>query len=120
MKIKLTIDQGESGLDGTDLLPPPAVPAIRDVLAIDAIAKALFATPPGTSWLIATGTLTNIAQLVIKYPKLIEHIKGLSIMGGAIGGDFTTAPMGKVGSVERFGNWTPFAGEFYVQVPYVF
>lgn len=31
-------------------------------------------------------------------------------MGGAIGGNFTSAPMGSIkGQGERFGNWTPFA-----------
>ncbi|KAI9745244.1 MAG: Uridine nucleosidase 1 [Claussenomyces sp. TS43310] len=100
---------GESGLDGTALLPPPAMPAIRDVPAIDAMADALLATAPRTSWLVATGTLTNIAALFIKYPQLEQHIKGLSIMGGAVGGGFTNAPLGHVGNEERYGNWTPYA-----------
>lgn len=102
---------GESGLDGTALLPRPLVPAIRSVSAIDAMAKSLFATPLHTAWIVATGTLTNIAQLIIKYPALVHHIKGLSIMGGAIGDYFTDAPLGKVDATERFGNWTPYAGE---------
>jgi hypothetical protein len=103
---------GESGLDGTLLLPAPSLPAITSTAAIDAIAAALLATPLHTSWLVATGTLTNIAQLFDKYPILVYHIKGLSIMGGAIGNSFTSAPLGRVGTVERFGNWTPFAGKF--------
>jgi uridine nucleosidase len=102
---------GESGLDGTSLLPPPSVPAITSTAAIDAIAAALLATPLHTSWLVSTGTLTNIAQLLEKYPILVHHLKGLSIMGGAIGNSFTTAPLGRVGTVERFGNWTPYAGK---------
>jgi uridine nucleosidase len=102
---------GESGLDGTLLLPPPSVPAIKSIAAIDAIAAALLATPLHTSWLVATGTLTNVAQLFDKYPILVHHLKGLSIMGGAIGNSFTSAPLGRVGTVERFGNWTPYAGK---------
>jgi inosine-uridine nucleoside N-ribohydrolase len=102
---------GESGLDGTLLLPPPLFPAITSTAAIDAIAAAVLATPLHTSWLVATGTLTNIAQLFDKYPILVHHLKGLSIMGGAIGNSFTTAPLGRVGPVERFGNWTPYAGK---------
>jgi len=40
---------------------------------------------------------------------------GISIMGGAVGGGFTDAPMGKVkGEGERFGNWTAYA-EFNVR-----
>ncbi len=103
--------KGESGLDGTLLLPSPSVPAITSTAAIDAIAAALLATPLHTSWLVATGTLTNVAQLFDKYPVLVHHIRGLSIMGGAIGNMFTTAPLGRVGTAERFGNWTPYAGK---------
>lgn len=48
------------------------------------------------------------------YPDLAGHVKGLSIMGGAVGNGFTNAPMGKVdGEGERFGNWTAYA-EFNV------
>jgi uridine nucleosidase len=69
--------------------------------------KALIATKKQTAWLVATGTLTNVALLFQKHTDLAEHLKGLSIMGGAIGGKFTNAPMGKVkGEGERFGNWT--------------
>lgn len=76
--------------------------------------RALIATPPNTAWLVSTGTLTNIGLLFQKYTDLAAHIKGLSIMGGAVGNNFTDAPMGKVkGEGERFGNWTAYA-EFNV------
>jgi len=74
------------------------------------MAAALIATPINSAWLVATGTLTNIAQLFTEYPSLVYHIKGLSIMGGAVGDSFTDAPLGIVHSRERFGNWTPYAG----------
>ncbi|KAF2637207.1 Inosine/uridine-preferring nucleoside hydrolase [Massarina eburnea CBS 473.64] len=105
---------GESGLDGVTLLPQPIAPAATDVNYLEAIYKALIATPPNTAWYVATGTLTNTALVFQIYPDLAEHIKGLSIMGGAVGGKFTNAPMGKVGGEgERFGNWTAYA-EFNV------
>ncbi|XTI93985.1 Inosine/uridine-preferring nucleoside hydrolase [Cenococcum geophilum] len=101
---------GVSGLDGVTLLPEPVQPAIEDVSFLDAMYHALATTPANTAWLISTGTLTNIGLLFQKYPYLAVHIKGLSIMGGAIGGGFTDAPMGKVkGEGERFGNLTAFA-----------
>lgn len=106
---------GESGLDGTDLLPQPLTPAIRDVSAVDAMAKALKAEPAGTAWLVATGSMTNVAMLFAKHPELVGHIKGLSIMGGAIGGGFTTAVYGVVDNIARIGNWTQFA-EFNIFV----
>lgn len=101
---------GESGLDGTTCLPVPTVPAVEDTSAIAAMYSALAATPPGTAWLVATGALTNIALLFAVYPSLAAHIAGLTIMGGAVGGGFSDAPMGTVaGAGERFGNWTPWA-----------
>ncbi|PSN68014.1 Inosine/uridine-preferring nucleoside hydrolase [Corynespora cassiicola Philippines] len=101
---------GESGLDGVTLLPQPIEPAATDVDHLEAMYKALIATPPNTAWLVSTGTLTNIGLVFQKYPDLAAHLKGLSIMGGAIGGGFTNAPMGKVkGEGERFGNWTAYA-----------
>ena len=76
--------------------------------------------PPGTVWVIATGALTNIALLFAAFPELVEHIAGLSIMGGAIGGNFTDAPMGKFDPVtkewkERVGNVSMWA-EFNIYV----
>ncbi|CAK3883824.1 Inosine uridine-preferring nucleoside hydrolase [Lecanosticta acicola] len=101
---------GESGLDGTSCLPTPTVPVRTDQTAIEAIYKALIGQPPGTAWLVATGCLTTTALLFSIYPDLATHIAGLSIMGGAIGGGFTNAPMGSLrGEGERFGNWTPWA-----------
>lgn len=101
---------GESGLDGTSCLPVPNVPARTEVTAIEAAYKALTSVPKGTAWLVATGALTNIALLFALHPDLAEYIAGLSIMGGAVGGGFTEAPMGTVsGEGERFGNHTPWA-----------
>lgn len=84
--------------------------------AVLAMRHALIEQPRGTAWLVATGALTNVALLFATFPELVEHIKGLSIMGGAIGGGFTDAPMGHVkGEGERFGNWTRWA-EFNIYV----
>jgi uridine nucleosidase len=104
---------GESGLDGTDLLPAPTVPPITTIPAIDAAYAALKSCPPGTAWVVATGAFTNAAALFLKYPDLVGHIKGLSLMGGAVGGGFTGAVLGEVDGVPRVGNWTQFA-EFNV------
>ena len=107
---------GESGLGGTTCLPTPTAPVKTDRTAIDAMYEALIATPKGTAWFVPTGALTNAALLFAIHPDLIEHIGGLSIMGGAIGGGFTDAPMGAIdGEGERFGNVTPFA-EFNVYI----
>ncbi len=100
---------GESGLDGTELLPKPVRGPRTDKSAVDAMATALFAEAPGTAWLVATGTLTNVAQLLAAHPTLAEHVAGLSIMGGAVGGGFTAAVAGEVDGKPRIGNTTPYA-----------
>lgn len=106
---------GESGLDGTNLLPKPRSQADRSVRAVDAMAQALLATKKGTAWLVATGGLTNIGMLFLEHPEVAEHIKGLSIMGGSIGGGFTPAVLGTVDGKERIGNYTPWA-EFNIVI----
>ena len=71
---------------------------------------------PVQAYLVATGACTNIALLFSIHPELASHIAGLSIMGGALGGGFSDAPMGMVhGEGERFGNWTPWA-EFNIYI----
>ena len=104
---------GDTGLDGTDLLPLPTVPPLSSPPAIDAAYAALKACAPGTAWVVATGAFTNAAALFLKYPDLVGHVKGLSLMGGAVGNGHTSAVLGTVDGVPRVGNWTQFA-EFNV------
>lgn len=106
---------GESGLDGTDLLPQPLVAADTSISAVEAMARALRREPVGTAWVVATGGLTNVSSLFAVHPDLAGHVKGVSLMGGAVGGGFTSAVRGSVNGVERIGNWTPFA-EFNIIV----
>lgn len=73
------------------------------------------AQPPQTAWLVATGPLTNASLLFATFPEVTEHVAGLSIMGGAVGGQFTEAKNGRTDGViakdgnERFGNETDWA-----------
>lgn len=108
--------KGESGLDGTDLLPKPSQSPVLNQNPILAMRNALLAQPKGAPWIVATGTLTNVAVLFAAFPEVAEHIQGLSIMGGAIGGEFTAAPMSRLpGGTTRVGNVTPWA-EFNIYV----
>ncbi len=105
---------GESGLDGTTLLPEPGAEAVGTPNAVLAMRDALMGEQG--AWLVATGALTNVAVLFRVFPELVGRVLGLSVMGGAVGGGFTGARMGRVrGEGERFGNWTPWA-EFNVYV----
>ena len=97
-------------------MPKPGARPIHRPNAVLAIRHALVEQPPGSAWLVATGALTNVALLFATFPELVTHIQGLSIMGGAIGGGFTEAPMGhRKGQGERFGNHTRWA-EFNIYV----
>ena len=87
---------GDSGLAGP-LPVEPSRPAL-DVPAIDLIEQLLIdATEPVT--LVATGPLTNMADVVERLPHLRDRIRELVIMGGAV----------------DLGNWTP-AAEFNIWV----
>jgi uridine nucleosidase len=106
---------GESGLDGTDLLPKPQRKALWHCNAVTEMRDALMACPKDSAWLVTTGTLTNAALLFATFPEVAPHIKGLSIMGGAIGNGFSSVTMGKPYKDKsgqehaRIGNTTPFA-----------
>lgn len=105
---------GDSGLDGTELLPEPACEPSA-VPALDAMAAALKAQPPGKACLVSTGALTNVAALFRRHPELVAHIKALSIMGGVLGDNFSDAPLGSLHLPESIGNVTPYA-EFNIVI----
>ena len=58
---------------------------------------------------------SSALSLIRSYPERADPIKGLSVMGGSVGGGFTAAPLGKVDGVERIGNYTKWA-EFNVLI----
>lgn len=73
--------------------------------------EALMAQPAETAWLVATGSLTNVGALLRKYPQVTAHLKGISLMGGSLGGGFSDAPLSCVGDEDRIGNigrWAEF------------
>ena len=81
---------GESGLDGPPL-PEPDRP-LYELPGVELMAKVLRESPEPVT-IIATGPLTNVADLLISYPELKEKIGQISIMGGGI----------------THGNWRPAA-----------
>ncbi|KAF2455860.1 Inosine/uridine-preferring nucleoside hydrolase domain-containing protein [Lineolata rhizophorae] len=100
---------GDSGLDGTTLLPAPTTHA-QPGSAVAALVSALLSTPPGSAWVVTTGALTNAAHAFAACPELAAHVRGVSIMGGALGRGFSDAVMGQLGGrMQSFGNWSPFA-----------
>lgn len=85
---------GESGLDGPTL-PRPTV-SLCGLTGIQLMAK-LLAECEEPVTLVPTGPLTNIAGLLLAYPKLRDKIAQISLMGGGL----------------RNGNWT-LAAEFNI------
>ena len=81
---------GESGLDGPPL-PEPDRP-LYELPGVELMAKVLRESREPVT-IIATGPLTNVADLLISYPELKEKIGQISIMGGGI----------------THGNWRPAA-----------
>ncbi|MFP6559077.1 nucleoside hydrolase [Paraburkholderia sp. B3] len=86
---------GETGMDGPQL-PAPAF-ALDPRHAVDLIVETVMASEPGTITLVPTGALTNIALAVRKEPRIVERVKQVVLMGGAV----------------HAGNWSPVA-EFNV------
>lgn len=71
---------------------------------------AILAQPRDSVWIVAIGPLTNIANLLAAYPEVFDWIKGLSIMGGALGNDYTRAWLGKTGDRGKLVKYpTPYA-----------
>ena len=80
---------GASGLAGPIL--PPATSKVRDMRAIEFIAKTLRESDEKVL-LAPLGPLTNIADFMIAYPELIGKIERISLMGGgALHGNVTPA-----------------------------
>ena len=87
---------GESGLAG----PVPTAPS-RDASSMTALEliEQVLETAPTPVTLVATGPLTNMADVITELPHLHHRIRELVIMGGAV----------------DLGNWTP-AAEFNIWV----
>ena len=90
---------GPSGLDGTTFLPeltPEDKPTGQK--AVLAMAEGILAQQKGTAFLVATASMTNVALLVSVFPEVIEWLKGVVIMGGAVS-------VGNVTPVAEFNIW---------------
>jgi pyrimidine-specific ribonucleoside hydrolase len=87
---------GESGLAG----PLPAEPS-RPALAVPALefTEQVLRDAAEPVTLVATGPLTNVAEVIERLPHLRDRIREVVLMGGAVG----------------LGNWTP-AAEFNILV----
>lgn len=85
---------GESGLDGPKM-PEPDQELCS--LSAPALMKEVIDRSTDPVVIIATGPLTNVAELLICHPEVKDKIAKISIMGGGL----------------QYGNWTP-AAEFNI------
>jgi len=82
-----TYVHGESGLDGADLPAPTSVVNSED--AVGYIIDTVRANEG--VWLVPTGPLTNIGLALRLAPDIANRIAGISLMGGGLFGNRTTA-----------------------------
>lgn len=87
---------GDSGLDGVEL-PRPHRP-LGEQHAVTWLIDAIMAREPKTVTLVPTGPLTNIALAARLEPAIVERVREVVLMGGAV----------------RTGNWSPVA-EFNIK-----
>lgn len=86
---------GESGLDGYDF--PQSRHKIIDKHAVEAIYSVLNSSNTRVT-LVPIGPLTNIAMLLLLYPRIQTKIDRIVLMGGSLSG-------GNVNSVAEFNIW---------------
>ena len=72
---------GKTGLDGCNL-PPPSI-ALAEGHAVDFIVDECLAAGPEGITLCPLGPLTNIAQAIVKEPRILPNIREIVLMGGA-------------------------------------
>ncbi len=88
---------GQTGLDGVDL-PKPTRP-LDEGHAVNWLIDTIMSNDPKTITLVPTGPLTNIAMAVRMEPRIVDRVKRVVLMGGAV----------------HDGNWSPCA-EFNVKI----
>jgi purine nucleosidase len=75
---------GDSGLDGP-VLPEPTAP-LDPRHAVDLLIETIMTEEPGTVTLVPTAALTNIAMAARREPRIVERVREVVLMGGAISG----------------------------------
>lgn len=72
---------GKSGMDGPELDPPTS--RLVDAHAVDFLAETIAASPEPVT-IAPIGPLTNIALFLRHHPDVIENVRRIVLMGGAI------------------------------------
>ena len=75
---------GVTGIGGVELPQTSINKCVSSVSYVDAMKDAIDAHAHEIC-LVATGTMTNVALLIKKYPDVVDKIKYISVMGGSFG-----------------------------------
>lgn len=75
---------GSKGIGGVDLPETSINKCVTSISYVDAIKEAIDAHAHEIC-LVVTGTMTNIALLIKKYPEVVDKIKYISVMGSSFG-----------------------------------
>ena len=73
---------GNTGIDGIDVFEPTT--PLREQPAVDFIIETLLAAADASITLVPTGPLTNIGTAIQKQPAILDRVKEIVIMGGAM------------------------------------
>ena len=73
---------GKTGIDGIDIFKPMTL--LKELHAVDFIVETLKDAETDSITLVPTGPLTNIALAIIKDPSILNSIKQIVLMGGAM------------------------------------
>lgn len=73
---------GATGIDGLDAFEPRT--PLADGHAVDFIVETLTAERPGTVTLVPTGPMTNIGTAFEREPSIVERVREIVLMGGAM------------------------------------
>lgn len=94
---RLPSPHGDNGLGGVSL--PDAVQPVRPEPAVQLLASVLQPAAPRSVTVIGVGPLTNIALLAAVYPRLLDRVAALVLMGGS-------REVGNGTPVTEFNIWT--------------
>jgi purine nucleosidase len=73
---------GKTGIDGIDIVAPKQ--PLEEMHAVDFIIKILRDAEPESITLVPMGPLTNIGQAFTEDPNIVEKVKEIVLMGGAM------------------------------------
>ena len=89
---------GKTGIDGVDIYEP-AMP-LQDQHAVEFIIETLLGADDNSITLVPTGPLTNIGQAISQQPDILNKVRDIVLMGGAMREAGNTTPSAEFNILE--------------------